>query len=103
MQEFYDGIHKLYRLDIYYDGSLGGDPGPNAVIHDLNTSVQYVIGKEDGSCLVQPLDIALTYFWDVTVSDDNTLQLVSPNSIFFRGDQYNYTYQGATNIRGVDV
>ena len=43
------------------------------------------------------------FFWDITTDDGGTLQLVSPNNIFFRGGEYDYTYQGATNIRGVDV
>ena len=54
-------------------------------------------------CLVQPLPEAVPHLWDVTTNDDGVQKLISPNNVLFRGTEYNYTYQGATNIRGVDV
>ena len=73
------------------------------IVHDLGASVQYVISKQIFYCSVQPLREVAPYFWDLMIDDNNTLQLVSANNLFFRGTEYNYTYQGATNIRGVDV
>ena len=102
-QEFYDYTHNVFRFDVYYDGSSGGSPGPITIIHDFGTSIQYVVSQQVRFCYAQSLQEAAPYLWDITVGDDNMLQLVSPNNLFFRGDQYNYTYQGATNIRGVDV
>ena len=102
LQEFYDQTHNLFRIDLQYDGQQGGSPGPLTFIHDISSSVQYVIGNQIRFCLPQSLQEA-TYFWDLATNDDGTVELVSPNGLFFRGSQYNYTYQGATNIRGVDV
>ena len=103
MQEFYDYDHSLFRFDTYYNGSFGGSAQAVSVIHDLSSSVQYVIGNQFHTCLAQPLQVSAPFLWDITTDDGGTLQLVSPNNIFFRGPNYNYTYQGATNVRGVDV
>ena len=103
MQEFYDYNHSLFRFDTYYDGSFGGPAQPITIIHDLTASVQYVIGNQINFCVAQPLQDSAPYFWDIATDDGGTLQLVSPNNFFFRGNKYNYTYQGASNIRGVDV
>ena len=103
VQEFYDQTHNLFRLDFYYDGQQGGSPGPLTLIHDISSSVQYIIGNQIRFCSLQPLQQAATYFWDIATNENGTVELVSPNGLFYRGSQYNYTYQGATNIRGVDV
>ena len=103
MQEFYDYDRNLFRLDTYYDGSSGGVAQPVSIIHDLSSSVQYVIGNQFRFCFAQPLQVSAPFLWDITTDDGGTLQLVSPNNIFFRGPNYSYTYQGATNVRGVDV
>ena len=103
MQEFYDYNHSLFRFDFHYDGSFGGPAQPLSIIHDFDSSVQYVLGNRVHFCSAQPLQESAPYFWDITTEDGGTLQLVSPNNFFFRGGSYNYTYQGATNIRGVDV
>ena len=103
LQEFYDYNHSLFRFDFYYNGDLGGPPQPLTIIHDLNSAVQYIIGNQIHFCVAQPLQVSAPYFWDITTDDGGMLQLVSPNNIFFRGSKYDYTYEGATNIRGVDV
>ena len=43
------------------------------------------------------------YLFDVTTDDSGMLQLVSPNNFFFLGSEFNYSYEGVSNIRGVDV
>ena len=90
----------LFRADFYNDGSQGGTPGPFSVIHDLSTSVQYFIDRHVINCTATSLE---PYFIDVTTDDDGTLQLVSPNNFFFLGSEFNYSYEGVSNIRGVDV
>ena len=103
MQEFYDYNHHLHRLDVYYERSLDGASGSNGIIHDFGTSVQYTVSNNINFCLTQPLSKAVPHLWDVTTDDKSELKLVSPNNVLLRGTEYNYTYQGATNIRGVDV
>ena len=103
LQEFYDLPHNLFRIDAYSDAGQGGASGPVSVIHDLSTSVQYVVGKQVISCSAQPLEDLAPYFFDITSDDNGTLQLVSPNNIFFLGDEFNYSYEGVSNVRGVDV
>ena len=88
---------------MHNESSLDGASGSNGIIHDFATSVQYVVSDNVRFCLTQPLSEAVPHFWDVTTDDNDDLKLISPNNLLLRGTEYNYTYQGATNIRGVDV
>ena len=93
----------LFRIDVYNGkNSRGRVPGPISIIHDFNTSVQYIISNRIINCSTQPLFKASPFFFDITTNDD-TLQLVSPNNFFFLGNEFNYSYEGVSNIRGVDV
>ena len=65
--------------------------------------MQYIINNRVSDCIAQPLSDSAPYFFDITTSDDGTLQLVSPNNFFFLGSEFNYSYEGVSNIRGVDV
>ena len=103
LQEFYDLPHRLYRADFYNDGSQYGTRGPNSVIHDLSTSVQYLINTQVVNCSAISLDVAAPYLFDVTRNDDGSFQLISPNDFFLLGNEFNYSYEGVSNIRGVDV
>ena len=104
LQEFYDLPHKLFRIDVYNRGDRRGRvPGPTSIIHDFNTSMQYVISNQIINCSAQPLSQASPFFFDITTDDSDTLQLVSPNNFFFLGSEFNYSYEGVSNIRGVDV
>ena len=100
LQEFYDFPHGLFRIDIY---SKKGVPGPTSIIHDFNTSVQYVINNRITKCSTHPLPQVSPLFFDVTTDNNGTLQLVSPNNFFFLGNEFNYSYEGVSNVRGVDV
>ena len=66
LQEFYDVTHQLFRADYYNDGRRYGTRGPNSVIHDVRTSVQYLIGTQEVNCSVMSLDVAAPYLADVT-------------------------------------
>ena len=103
LQEFYDSTHKLFRFDFYYREPHGNYSVPLTIIHDLDSSVQYAIGNQVHFCDAYPLQNFSNFFWDTALGDNGTLELVSPNRLFFRDEQFNYTYTGATNIRGVDV
>ena len=104
LQEFYDLPHKLFRIDVFNRGNRrGAVPEPISIIHDFDTSVQYVISNRIINCSAKPLSQASPFFFDVTTDDKGTLQLVSPNNFFFLGSEFNYSYEGVSNIRGVDV
>jgi hypothetical protein len=103
LQEFYDITHQLFRADYYNDGSQYGTRGPNAVIHDLDTSMQYLINTQVLNCSAIPLEDVAPYLFDVTTNDDGSFQLISPNDLFLRGSEFNYSYEGVSNVRGVDV
>ena len=100
LQEFYDLPHNLFRLDVY-DGR--GSAGPVSIIHDFSTSVQYVVNNRVLGCSAQRLEQASPFFFDITTGEGDSLQLVSPNNFFFLGSEFNYSYEGVSNIRGVDV
>ena len=102
LQEFYDLSHNLFRIDVYRRGRRGGSPGPISIIHDFSTSVQYVVNNQVLECSAQSLDNASPYFYDIATDGDG-VQLVSPNNFFFLGSEFNYSYEGVSNIRGVDV
>ena len=103
MQEYYDLPHKLFRIDVYGGDSQGGAPGPMSIIHDLSTSVQYTIIDRATDCTAQSLEEYVPYLFDIAINDEGTLQLVSPNNFFLLGNEFNYSYEGVSNIRGVDV
>ena len=92
-------------MDLYSAGGPNGEtPGPISIIHEFDTSVQYVIRTQVLNCTAQPLSRFASYFFDVTTDDDDeTLRLVSPNNLFFLGSEFNYSYEGVSNVRGVDV
>ena len=103
MQEFYDLPHKLFRIDVYGSDGQGGIPAPLSLIHDLSTSVQYFINNQANNCSAASFEGYGPYLFDLTTDDSGTLQLVSPNNFFFLGNEFNYSYEGVSNIRGVDV
>ena len=90
-------------MDIYNRENKKGLPGPTSIIHDFSTAVQYVINNRITKCSTQPLSQVSPFFFDVTTDDSDTLQLVSPNNFFFLGNEFNYSYEGVSNVRGVDV
>ena len=74
-----------------------------SIIHDLSTSVQYTINNRLTDCTAHSLEDYAPYLFDVTTDDEGTFQLVSPNDFFLLGSEFNYSYEGVSNIRGVDV
>ena len=106
-QEVYDIQNNLFRIDFYNNGRGRGrdlgPPGPFSIIHDFDTATQYFIGTQILNCTATPLSVSAPYSFDVTTDNSGTLQLVSPNNFFFLGNEFNYSYEGVSNIRGVDV
>ena len=101
LQEFYDNTHNLFRVDAYYDGSMGGDAGPYRVIHDFDGQLQYIINGHTSTCNVSTLNN--TFFSDVELDENNSPRLISPARFFFLADDLNYTYEGISTVRGVQV
>ena len=65
--------------------------------------MQYVVNNRVSDCNAQSLKDSAPFFFDITTDVSDTLQLVSPNNFFFLGSEFNYSYEGVSNIRGVDV
>ena len=60
--------------------------------------------RNTGQCLVQTLNLTTNAGFDgVANNEDSLLHIQSARDIFFAGDQYNYSYEGVTTIRGVQV
>ena len=74
------------------------------VIYDFNNEVQYVIRRQFSNCTVVPITattpVTARFFSDVDESGRPHLR--SPSDFLFL-NQYNYSYEGVTNVRGVDV
>lgn len=97
LQEFYDFSHQLFRVDINPNGSE-----PISVIQDFNNKVQYIIFKQYTNCSITPITITsplTTYL----VSDNGVPHLRSLSGLLLQNEQFNYSYEGITNVRGVDV
>ena len=104
-QEYYDLEQRLFRLDTYYDGRLGGPPGPISIIHDFNLETQYIINHRFANCSISPLTAESPFvFFDVSIADSpDRPSLATPNQILFLSNEFNYSYEGVTTVRGVEV
>ena len=105
MQETYDLTHKLLRIDSYYDGTLGGSPGPSSIIHDFDIGVEYAFNRNILNCQVQPLSESPYVRFDIDFNEEQEAapQLITPNQFFLRGNEFNYSYEGVTTVRGMEV
>ena len=63
------------------------------IIYDFNNELQYVIRRQFSNCTVVP----------ITDVDESGRPHLRPASEFLLLNQYNYSYEGVTNVRGVDV
>lgn len=96
--------HKLYRIDAYYDGSQGGSAGMVTIVHDFNTQIEYIINRHTSSCLTNAIGSSNIVTFDVIDDEEeNSNRLLSPRELFLSQDEYNYTYEGVTTMRGVQV
>ena len=90
-------------MDVYYDGFLGGSPGPLSVIRDTARNVEYIINRQINNCTVQPIDNVISYFRAVEGRTDVVADNLSPVNLLLVAQLFPYAYVGVTNIRGVDV
>ncbi len=101
LQEYYDFVHQLFRLDVYYDGQMGGAAGPYQFVHDFESQLQYIINRHDGSCNITTL--SQPFLGDVELDEEGNANLISPRTIFFQHKDLNYSYEGVSTVRGVEV
>lgn len=102
MQEFYDSRHNLFRLDLYYDGSVGGEAGAYQIIHDFDTQVEYIINRYTSTCSSSQLG-TIDSGGDYRTDNMGNEVLLSPSEILYLGNQFDYSYEGVTTVRGVEV
>lgn len=72
-----------------------------AIIEDFNEGVRYNINSRYGSCNVIPINA--TNGLATEVGDDGMVHLQSIQNHFQRQDDYNYTYEGTSQVRRVDT
>ena len=90
-------------MDVYYDGSAGGSPGPISIIRDFTREVNYIINRQLNNCTVMPLNDDITYFHAVEGDSNFVAELLTPGNLVGFASEFPYSYEGVTNIRGVDV
>ena len=77
--------------------------GPSAIIHDFNAEVQYIISRQFvGQCFATKLNQS-TAFFDGILDEAGMVHLSDVRNLIFAGEQFNYSYEGVTMIRGVPV
>ena len=96
VQVYYIYSQQLYRIDI-----SAGFPNSTILIEDFNEGVQYYINRRYGTCSIAPINA--TYSSAVSVFPKGTLHLENLKEHFLREDDYNYTYEGVSRLRGVDT
>jgi hypothetical protein len=78
-----------------------GDAGASSIIHDFDSQLQFYINRHTGAC--NRSSLSEPYVRDVTFDIDGNPQLLPPSRFFFLGGDYNYSYEGVTTVRGVEV
>ena len=96
-QEYYDYERGLFRLD-YYDRD-----GPTTVVHDFTQGVQFRISQTTNKCVVTPLsNLTRGLRFDFDTNSD-TPSIASPNQLLLLENFFNYSYEGVSTIRGIEV
>lgn len=70
------------------------------IIEDFNEGVQYKINGRYGSCSIVPINASDSL---AEVGQDGMLHLQTIKNHFLREDDFNYTYEGVSKVRRVDV
>ena len=85
----------MFRIDTFYSF-------PFSLVHDFNIGAQYVIDQSSQSCSIQNLTEQNT-FYDSTVDSEGQLHLQSLRNLFLANDQFKFSYEGVTTVRGLMV
>lgn len=95
-REYYSNSQQLYRLD--FDQSFTNS---TVIIEDFDEGVQYRINGRYGSCNIISINSTNSIYAEV--GDDGMVHLQSIKNHFLRQDEYNYTYEGVSQVRKVDA
>ena len=85
----------MYRVD-YATGYFNS----STIIEDFNEGVQYLINYRYGTCVVNPINASST---SAVTYSNGSIYLEGLKKHFFRQNQYNYTYEGFSQVRDVDT
>ena len=88
---------------MFYGGSVGDSPGKISLIRDSAHNIDYIINRQLSNCTVIPHNDEAAYFQSLEGNSDLLAQLVTPADLLNFTQQFEYAYEGVTNIRGVDV
>lgn len=69
--------------------------GPATIVHDFNVGVQYRLNSNYGTCKVEPITAANSYF-DASLGDDGQYHLKDSRHLFLI-DQFDFVYEGVKN------
>lgn len=100
LQEFYDFDLNLFRADFYNKGDSDLPEGPFTFIQDFNLETRYLINRERRNCSITFITPDSSFDAGVV---DGMATLVPPAQLFLLTDEFNYTYEGVSTIRGVEV
>jgi len=90
-------------VDVFYGGSEGDSPGQISLIRDSAHGIDYIINRQLNNCTVMPLNDDITYFHAVEGDSNFVAELLTPGNLVGFASEFPYSYEGVTNIRGVDV
>ena len=100
IQEFYDLEAQLFRADYYSDGQFYLPTGPFTYIQDFNLETQYTINRQLQNCSINPIKPEKSF--DAVV-EDGVARLASPSDYLLLSNEFNYSYEGVSTVRGVEV
>ena len=89
---------QLYRIDYYSDNDL--PRGPFTSIKDFNLETQYTINRQHKNCSISPIKPEKSFD---TVVEDGVARLASPSDLLLLSNEFNYSYEGVSTVRGVEV
>ena len=92
---------QLFRVDFYGRGREGRPDAPYTIIHDFNLETQYVINRQLRNCSVTAIKPDNQLFDSVVM--DGWARLASPRDLLLLTNEFNYSYEGVSTVRGVEV
>ena len=85
---------------MYNDGSAGFGPGLITLIRDYAHNIEYIINRRLNNCTVKQINYLPEYVYPFSEFE---VEIMTPNPLLNIAQVFPFAYEGATNIRGVDV